>query len=281
MSTTNGTVEQEMVPGPDRSRRLRRKWTWATAGGWIAGIVVAAIPVFFVYFGVARLVCETMFYTLPDSLSLTVWLAVAGALAGVAQWLVSRRQVPQAGRWLRVSPLAWGTAGGWLGFTSVFLLWMESSISDPSFRLVLDLTAACLVGIASVAIVGVTQWVALMGRPAGMKHWVLSSTWGWGSSLALTVFGFYFAVNWEPRELDVVSFRAILSIMLCGVLCALLTGVVTASQLSSPPQLPAGRPVSLRQLALLLAVLWAVSLVLAVVIGLGMPSHCPVLNFGN
>jgi len=127
---------------------------------------------------------------------------------------------------------------------------------------------AGLIGIASAAMVGVAQWLGVMGRTRGMGRWVLSSIMGWGPSLILVVLAAVIAFNqWGgdswPRTCSLL-------ILLSGV----TPGLATAGQLSRLQKVPTKRPIGEEWLGLFLVVLWALSIVLAVVIGLDMQRQC-------
>jgi len=279
-----GPAEEQVVPvdtrGPivlpwgDSTLSIERstlQWVWKTARGWVAGLVAGFIAGIIVFFAVYDLLCATVLDTLALSLPVTVWLAIAGGLASTGQWQVLRRQVTHAGRWLLVSTITWATAGGWLGLAVVLADWISMSDSGSrSWTQVLAVTGICLIGIASIVIVGVAQGLALMGRTPGTRRWVLSSMWGWGSSLPVLVLGLVILLRAEWVHGDLAWPILLLILLLSGV----MPGLATAGQATRLLQTPPVRPTGARRLTLVLAILWAVSLVLAVVIGLGLPGGC-------
>jgi hypothetical protein len=95
----------------------------------------------------------------PVSLS----VAVGGVLVGVLQWLVLRRYLAQAGRWVLAS----------LGATAVFALVVFSlGAFSPDAGLV---GGAVLYG----TVVGVLQWLVLRRQATRAGWWVPTSTVGW------------------------------------------------------------------------------------------------------
>ena len=78
----------------------REPWTLATGFGWIAGTLIAG----FILFALDPQTSTTDIFgwVMPVGF-------IAGAVAGVPQWLVLRQNVPSIGWWwIPVSSLAWG-----------------------------------------------------------------------------------------------------------------------------------------------------------------------------
>jgi len=76
-----------------------RQWILASVVGWTTGWALTLA-------------------TVPNDFSLLAGI-VLGAAAGVAQWLVLRREVQWAGWWIAISTLAWAAG---LGLTPGFLM---------------------------------------------------------------------------------------------------------------------------------------------------------------
>jgi hypothetical protein len=113
-----GTLLEGVLVGIAQERVLRlrlrslrpRIWTWATAAGaglaWLVGMVPSTIMALAGEPDSASMVAEP---GAVAQLGLAVLLGVvAGPILGVAQWIVLRRFVPRAGRWLWANALAWG-----------------------------------------------------------------------------------------------------------------------------------------------------------------------------
>jgi hypothetical protein len=121
-----GTLLEGVVVGVAQERVLRdvlpglraRVWTIATALGaglaWLIGMLPSTILALVAPAGGTAAPVEpspAVQYSLAAALGL-----VTGPILGFAQWLVLRRQVPRAGRWL------WANAGAWaVGMPVIFL----------------------------------------------------------------------------------------------------------------------------------------------------------------
>jgi hypothetical protein len=108
-------------------------WIVATALGWLLGIAT-------VYLG----------YTIwPAALNAnSMWsAALAGAVIGLAQWLVLRRRVPRAGWWVLASALGWG-----------FLRLIAGEVFT-------SLVALLIIGAVPAAVTGLALWGLLAHLP--------------------------------------------------------------------------------------------------------------------
>ena len=92
-----------------------------------------------------------------------------GAVVGVLQWLVLRREVSGTGWWVLASIVGWvmGTAAAGLGLVLV-------GLQELSLELV-NIVSGAVVGAA----VGVLQWLVLRREVSGAGWWVLASIVGW------------------------------------------------------------------------------------------------------
>jgi len=107
-----------------------------------------------------------------------------------------------------------------------------------------------------------------MGRTPGIGRWALSSVLGWAPSLVLVVLAAVSGYNRWGGDAGLRIFS------LLFLLSTVTPGVATAGQVARLQQAPTGRPVSEKQLLWVLAILWAVSLLLAVIIGLDLQTQC-------
>jgi hypothetical protein len=81
-------------------RRISKEtwWMWASIVGWAVGLVIA----------VGTEVASS-------TLSAAMMGAIGGAVAGTLQWIVLRRQVSRAGRWVLASAVGWAMGCGIIG----------------------------------------------------------------------------------------------------------------------------------------------------------------------
>jgi hypothetical protein len=99
-------------------------------------------------------IIQAMFLGFPESaemsyvslLGLTVVVALGGAVTGILQWLVLRRQVSRAGWWVLASTVGWG-----LSVTVAGAFWWGVDISDAGWALVV--TGAVLGAVTGGALV--------------------------------------------------------------------------------------------------------------------------------
>ncbi len=112
----------------------------------------------------------------------SVGVAVGGVVAGVLQWLVLRRQITRAGRWVVAIPggaVVAAVAGVAVGLVA-------GAVSDPGTPSPLGgadvrVDAAWIVGAGTLGTtLGVLQWLLVLRRRVTRAGWwVLASTVGW------------------------------------------------------------------------------------------------------
>ena len=156
-------VNESSTETPDRSRRsplsLWVQWTLANA---IGGATVGALE--------------------GGQFQFFATLVLTGCILGIAQWLVLRREMRQAGGWILASTLGW-----WLG---VNLMIGSSGVLDPIVNWLL-----------STGALWETLWLNLVKQPINAialgvaQWWVLrrqfraASWWVVGSAVAGAVYG--------------------------------------------------------------------------------------------
>lgn len=92
-----------------------------------------------------------------------VSVVMGGIVTGILQWLVLRRQVIGASRWVLASGLAVTVVG-------VFVFGLGVVSTDVGWVLGMGLFGT---------VIGVFQWLVLRGQIAKAGWWVLASTVGW------------------------------------------------------------------------------------------------------
>ena len=97
-----------------------------------------------------------------------LWLGL-----GIAQWLVLRRHVPQAGWWVLAS------AAGWLGGFALLYLFPKGVPGQATNYEAIALLFALALG----ASLGVMQWLVLRRHFAQAGWWVLASIVAWVATL--------------------------------------------------------------------------------------------------
>ena len=126
--------------------RLWLWWVLASVVGWgVGGVVLGPV------FGVV----EPAFGLLVGGAAVG---AIGGAVLGVLQWLVLRRQLARAGWWIVASTVGWAVGGAAFG----------------------------LVG---GAVAGFLQWLVLRRRLARAGWWIAASTVGWAIGPVIVLFG--------------------------------------------------------------------------------------------
>ncbi len=93
-----------------------------------------------------------------------------GAVVGIAQWLVLRQLLQQAGWWIWASTVGW--AIGWA-------MIVTGVIVPPNIGVVASVVAGLVLG----ALLGVAQWFYLRRQVYQAGWWVLASSVGWGIGL--------------------------------------------------------------------------------------------------
>jgi len=135
-------------------------WFWrvlASALGWAMSVPVADA------------VLEALGGIMADG---TVVHTMLGALSGTLQWLVLRRHIPRAARWVLVSVLAWAL----IGVLGTIADRRPPNIENPSLALALVLAAV-------EAPVAIPQWLVLRWHMAHVGWWLLASPAGLAAGL--------------------------------------------------------------------------------------------------
>lgn len=105
-------------------------------------------------FGVGKAMGASIADAVPGAVGLALDGAVIGGLLGILQWLVLRRQVAVAGRWVAASALAW--AGGW----SIISIIGEGASGPTGMAYLVGAVGASAAGVITAASV-----VWLLRRP--------------------------------------------------------------------------------------------------------------------
>ena len=170
-------AEQTGASAPARAAgwRVWLWWTLASTLGWVVfGVLLGAVILVAVIllagaslavaFGVARgLIVEV-----------AVIGAVAGALHGLLQWLVLRRQIKRAGRWIAACAVGWTIEKATLAATGVFMGSVIGWAVGGSFFQV-ALLVGVVGGVVGGTITGVLQWLVLRRQLAGAGRWIVAS----------------------------------------------------------------------------------------------------------
>jgi hypothetical protein len=126
-------------------------WVLASALGWTVG------------FPIADAILSVLGKAVADEI--VIW-AMFGAAPGILQWLLLRRHLPRAGRWVLASTLG-GALIGVVGSTAPDV--------DPAVS-----------SIVAGASIGILQWLVLRRHIAYAGWWLLASPVGWAvSALAI------------------------------------------------------------------------------------------------
>ena len=167
-----GEWEEVRAEGPGVRAEPRRKpgwgfwllWVLASTAGWAVGLAVGnAVGDAVGGGGVVAMVA-----------------AVGGA--GVAQWLLLRRQVHRAGWWILASTAGWAVGlavGGAVGSAVVGAV--GSAVRFAVLLAVGDAVAGAVIG----AVTGVAQWLLLRRQVHRAGWWILASTAGWAVGLSV------------------------------------------------------------------------------------------------
>jgi hypothetical protein len=104
--------------------------------------------------------------------------AVFGASVGIAQWLVLRRQVSRAGRWVLASAI-----GGVVGLAIAVAMILRLNLVDTGFLSASigdDVVAAAVLGMVTLigGSLGIAQWLVLRRQVSRSGWWVLASSAG-------------------------------------------------------------------------------------------------------
>ena len=130
---------------------------------WVLASTVG-IVIIYATLGLAQFV----FYM--DRLELAGVGAVAGAVAGIMQWLVLRRRISRAGWWVLVSAIGWAM-GSIVFFYSYYRYTFWSGL------------------VVAGAVVGIMQWLVLRRHISQAGWWILASAGGVVAGLAVFPYG--------------------------------------------------------------------------------------------
>jgi hypothetical protein len=188
----------------DDRRRFRRSWAWGTATSWLGGFLLGFVVASFFGQFLAHGPWQSV-------LGYFIFGTVLGATVGFSQWLVLRKRVPGIGSWILASAAGMGLAGGGGYGAAVLLFGYSKGLEDlASFPALLGWTAVVAVG---GALIGFLQQRVLRGRVARAGRWVLTSTVGWGLSMAaagaVIVTGFELAGGSYPGPLWFFGFLVV------------------------------------------------------------------------
>ena len=163
------TGEAKGSGAPPMTAAGGRLWLWwvlASAGGWAAGGaggVAAASSGGIITAGGAG-------------------VALGAIVAGVAQWLLLRRQVARAGWWVAAIP-AGAAAAGVAGVVAGLVAGLVSSPGSPSplggANAGVDVGWVVAAGLFGTGLGVLQWWLVLRGQVARAGWWVLAGTVGW------------------------------------------------------------------------------------------------------
>ena len=150
-------------------------WTLASTVGWavfgvllgpviLVAVILLAGASLGVAFGAARgLITEV-----------AVIGAVAGVLHGFLQWLVLRRQIERAGRWIAASAVGWTIEKATLAATGVLMGSVIGwAVSGAFFQVAL--LVGVVGGVVGGTVTGVLQWLVLRRQLARAGRWIVAS----------------------------------------------------------------------------------------------------------
>jgi len=196
---------------PIAARPLASRWTifllWCVAT--VAGLLLSAIPVLVVQFVLGLDPLDDPQRRAEVTVPLLVLGAVlcgagTGATMGLLQWLVLRRHVQHAGRWVVATAAGYASLGmlpllagpfqpGWPVWAFTLIIndkfhWLARVVNEwpaaswPAGALTLTLFGAVL---------GIAQWLVLRGRVHRAAWWIPLSAAGWalGAVLSARLFG--------------------------------------------------------------------------------------------
>jgi hypothetical protein len=141
---------------------------------------------------------------------LIVTLFLANIGVAIAQWLVLRRFLSEAGAWL------WATCGGIP--TAFFIVWLPALSVCSSLNQSLRVTTALTICGSAV---GALQWLALHGQVPGGGRWILASSAGWAAG-AVTFLSLVGQTDWNSSQ----------GLMLSGIAAWAAYGAVTGGMLA-------------------------------------------------
>ena len=134
--------------------------------------------------------------------------AVGGIAAGLLQWLVLRRQIARASRWVLASAVAGaviGVVGVALGATLGFgTRWVGGGPETTGEASSGEWALFVLLGLYGT-VLGVLQWLVLRRQVARAGWWVLASTVGWPVSIGVGGIGLQAVVAVTHVKLPAVT----------------------------------------------------------------------------
>jgi hypothetical protein len=171
------------------------QWSAVTAIGWAAGEAVAS-------------------FVPEDTILLgTVHSAVIGLILGIMQWLILRRHLEGAGRWV-LATLIGSAVGGAVGLAASFAA--GATVIQP--------WALLPFGIA----LGVCQWLVLRTQFPGSGWWTLAYALGLPLSFVIGLV-VSFTVGFEWEDVDVI-FRVV-SLTFFGAVAGAVFGMLSGGLL--------------------------------------------------
>ncbi len=213
-------------------------WTIATAVGWLIGRVAEEV----LSWGLDRILVPAPAWPQAAVLAFSLMLraitwSASGAIIGAAQFLVLRRRIRHAGRWIWITVLAWGAGSvvgelmllgiGWLTnevFYDAFPALLEGSLAYFSLFLV-GLLYWTGHGLGIGVTVGFSQWLLLRRQCRRAGWWVPANVVGWAPSMLAAWLGGSFA---RMSAVAVLPRRGpTLCAWTCGVLGGAMAGAVT------------------------------------------------------
>lgn len=149
---------------------IRRAGWWVPASlsgwavGWAGGLLLCTLLARAVN-GASR--GQSILDSMTESGILVAVLGMIGTGVGLLQWLVLRRQVPQAGWWVPASALGWVVALPAWG-----MILLVSDVGGPFVAVAFGVAlagAGALAGAANGAITGIALVWFLRSRPGGLR----------------------------------------------------------------------------------------------------------------
>ncbi len=163
------TVERSQV-----GWRFGILWMLVTTVGWAIGFVMG-----FALAHIGEAVEPFIGSVLGGILAYVIFGAASGAVVGLVQWLVLRRQISRAGWWILASAAGLAVATG----AGIVVAWLTGySIELANFAVLGRWVAVAALG---GAVIGILQWFVLRRQVSRASWWVLASTLGWASCMAV------------------------------------------------------------------------------------------------
>lgn len=188
---------------------LALRWTIANTAGWSVGLSSG-----FAIVGRFSEIIGQALSPLSGDLSIALVGAMVGTMTipvGILQWIVLRREIDHAGRWVLASTIGWiiGLALGW----SASMVLNQSS-SDAVHSAAMGAITGAIGGSAS----GTMQWIIMWQEDTGSAWWLLASIVGWGAA---------FAAAWSAAWLISGFLVVIATYAVMGIVVGTLGGAIT------------------------------------------------------